>query len=361
MKEKSLKDRVIYYDYLRVWATIAVMMIHVSASNWYGADINGNDWKIFNFYGGIVRWAVPVFVMISGALFLGQEEISIKQIYKKYVPRMIVAYFAWSFIYYLFEGEAVIQQFVSLFRPGKTERIISIMKGHYHLWFILMIAGIYICLPIIKQIVKNEKVSSYFLIISFVFWFLIPEYVTIVNDFGGEKFVEITNVIYGRIDALSLGFIKNYVFYFILGYKLSRVVFEKKTKIWIYILGIIGFAFTVIMDYVVSVKAQGLRQTYYDNNCVNVLLEAVFVFELFKNIPFKKNGFYKVVVYLSKWSFGAYLVHDLVLSRLKIKGIHTLSFNPILATPVMVGLVFVISFSISAIINLIPGVRKYCA
>lgn len=50
-----------------------------------------------------------------------------------------------------------------------------------------MIAGIYICLPIIKKISEDDKISNYFLIISFVFWFLLPQISQLVNDFGNEK------------------------------------------------------------------------------------------------------------------------------------------------------------------------------
>ena len=48
MKEniESQKSRTIYYDYLRVFATIAVMMLHVAASKWNAVDVNGFDWKV---------------------------------------------------------------------------------------------------------------------------------------------------------------------------------------------------------------------------------------------------------------------------------------------------------------------------
>lgn len=34
------RDRTIYFDYLRVFATFAVMILHISASNWYNTDVN---------------------------------------------------------------------------------------------------------------------------------------------------------------------------------------------------------------------------------------------------------------------------------------------------------------------------------
>ena len=352
-------NRTLYFDHLRVLATIAVMMLHVAAMNWSAVDVNGYDWRVFNFYDSIVRWSVPVFIMISGALFLNRDDVPVKKIYFKYVLRMAVAYLFWSFIYYLFAEGTVPQQFQLLFQPGKTQRFIGILGGHYHMWFVPMIAGLYMCIPIIKQIVQNEKASDYFLILSFVFLFFIPQCVNLVKDFCGEQLISIVNALYGRVQALQLGFVMNCTFYFILGYKLSKTQFDRKTRYLIYALGLFGFAFTVVVDWIVAIKTQTPTQTYYSNFCVNVLLEAVAVFELYKNISFKENKFYRLILRLSQWSFGAYMVHALIIEQTIKCGLSTLSFHSAIATPVIVLIVFVISYAISAVIHLIPVAKKY--
>lgn len=58
-------NRCIELDYLRVFATFAVMILHIAGSNWYTTDVNGIEWQTFNFYDSIVRWSVPVFVMMN--------------------------------------------------------------------------------------------------------------------------------------------------------------------------------------------------------------------------------------------------------------------------------------------------------
>lgn len=88
-------ERKQYCDYLRVFATFAVVVLHVSATNWYITDVNVMEWQAFNFYDSIVRWGVPIFVMISGSLFLGRD-VSLKKIYSKYILRMVVAFVFWS-------------------------------------------------------------------------------------------------------------------------------------------------------------------------------------------------------------------------------------------------------------------------
>ena len=66
-------ERKTYCDYLRLIATFAVVVLHVAAFNWENTDVNGIEWQTFNFYNSIVRWGVPIFVMISGSLFLNRE------------------------------------------------------------------------------------------------------------------------------------------------------------------------------------------------------------------------------------------------------------------------------------------------
>lgn len=118
------KERVVFIDYLRVFATFAVVVLHVSAQNWYVTDVNGFEWQTFNIYDSLVRWGVPVFLMISGALFLDRD-ISLEEMYKKYLLRMVIAFCYWSIVYMLLDRGGTI-----------GNRIEAAILGHYHMWFI---------------------------------------------------------------------------------------------------------------------------------------------------------------------------------------------------------------------------------
>ena len=148
--DRQTDRRKVYFDYLRVFATFAVMILHISAQNWYSTDVNGFDWQIFNFFDSIVRWGVPVFVMISGSLFLNRE-ISLSKIFSKYIRRLITAFIAWSAIYAVFMDGTIV------------DRASALVQGHYHMWFILMIVGIYMCIPFIKVIAESDFRIKYFL------------------------------------------------------------------------------------------------------------------------------------------------------------------------------------------------------
>lgn len=107
-------------------ATVAVMMLHISSTKWRVVELTSFEWKVFNLGDSVVRWSVPVFVMISGSLFLSRF-IDMKTIYSKYIFRMVTAFLIWSIIYVLFiEGSLAL-------------RIARVVQGHFHMWFILMI------------------------------------------------------------------------------------------------------------------------------------------------------------------------------------------------------------------------------
>lgn len=60
--EISNKTRIVSFDVLRIVASIMVVMLHVSASNWYSISPNRIEWVAMNFYDSMVRSAVPLFL-----------------------------------------------------------------------------------------------------------------------------------------------------------------------------------------------------------------------------------------------------------------------------------------------------------
>ena len=90
------------------------------------------------------------------------------------------------------------------------------------------------------------------------------------------------------------------------------------------------------------------------------MFEAIAVFTFFKYKDYNNKRVNDFVKVLSKYSFGAYLVHALIIEQLDVRfGLNTLSFNPILAELTIGIIVFLVSFVISGILNKIPVLNKY--
>ncbi|WP_294757990.1 acyltransferase family protein [uncultured Gemmiger sp.] len=352
-------ERKTYCDYLRLIATFAVVVLHVAASNWYFIDVNGFEWQSFNFYDSVVRWGVPIFVMVSGSLFLSRD-ISIRKIYSKYIFRMVIAFLTWSIFYALMTPE----YFENGLLYGIKTHIDAMVSGHYHMWFILMIIGIYMCIPFYKKIIADSFTTKYFLVLSFIFAVMIPWSIQLLNDFiveNHEQLANLVSVANSHVSTMNMNMVLGYSFYFVLGYYLDNIELRKKQRLLIYFLGILGFAFTVLADLDLAIKTQKPCGTYYGNFRVNVMLEAICIHTLFKYHKFKNEKLNSFVFMISGYTFGAYLIHAFFIEKLSLHfNFNTLSFNSVASVPIVSAVVFICSLFVSIVLNHIPIIKKYC-
>ena len=108
------RGHIFYLDYLRIISTIAVVILHVAAQNFYSVDVKSYAWNIFNICDSAVRCAVPVFAMISGALLLDNTRvIDTKKLYIKNILRIIIDFVVLSFIYTILCGSRDIHSIVN--------------------------------------------------------------------------------------------------------------------------------------------------------------------------------------------------------------------------------------------------------
>ena len=344
---KEKQQRMVYIDYLRVFAALSVVTLHIAAKYLFDSDVNGQEWSVLNFFDSIVRWGVPVFVMISGSLFI-KRDIPIKILYKKYVLRMAVAFLVWSAIY------TIVGSFY-----GDTAPVM--LRGYYHMWFILMLIGVYICIPIINPIVMSKVTTKYFLVLSLIFAIVLPSVFVLVNDFGSGVTLEIINELKDDINTVKPHMVIGYMGYFVLGYYINSIELNKRQRYIIYLLGVFGFVLTVTLEQISAVKNQACNGYYIGNFSVTIFLESVAVFTWFKYRKYNKcklNGF---VQKLSKYSFGAYLVHALIIDLIYREwNIDSRIFDETALGVISASiLVFVVSFVVSALLNKIPILNKF--
>jgi len=341
-------NRRIYIDVLRVFATFAVIILHVSSSVLTVADVRSYEYMWLNIYDSISRWGVPVFVMISGSLFLSKD-IPIGKIHKKYMLRIVTAFAFWSLFYALF---------YSLETFELMEFLKNCVNGAVHLWFMFMILGLYLAIPILKKIVESERIMKYFLVLGFVFSFVIPQILQVISYFN-EPIAEIFSSSLGMI---NFDVASTYTFYFVLGYYLHTKEIPQKCRILIYILGLLGFISTIIFSKMISVYNGLALEDFYVNSTVGVAFEAISLFVFCKYVLKNVSPNYftvKILPKVSQCCFGVYLVHIFYIIVFMYYNITPLSFNPLLSVPVLSFAVFIISFCVSFILNKIPFVNKY--
>lgn len=344
MGNDSSRNRLIYLDYLRVIATIFVIVNHTANDGFSYVAATQPRWNIYNFYASVSRWPIGIFVMISGILFLGRD-IDIKKIFSKYVLRIAVAFFAWKIIYAVY---------IALTTGAWSNAIDSFLTGPYHLWYLPMIIGIYICTPIFRLIAKDEKITKYYLVLAFIFTFVVPEVKSFSNVYMTGAVQTSTYFVANTASDMYMDLVMGYGFFYVLGYYLhNKEISLREELIW-YALGVIGFVATVVLNGVAKVN------TFYGSFTVNVCFEAVSLYVLFKCRLKECDFINKIILFLGKVSFGAYLVHVILLS---VWGLYlhvsVESINPIISVPVIAAGTYLVASLVSFVLSKIPGVNKY--
>ena len=342
-----MSQRKWYLAELRVASIISVVVIHVSAQYWGQLSPTGYDWWITNVFDGLARWSVPVFVMISGALFLDPDrKVSIRRLYSKNIVKILVIILVWGFVYAV------------LYRPlneMSMRSLLSFVKewlfGHYHMWFLYMILGLYVLVPVLRRIASSDSCMKYYLVIAFAVNSVIP----FVTSFDA------TGTISALFSKASIQLPVGFSFYFVLGYWLSRTELSPARARMLYLAGVLGGIVTVLLTGWASVVAGAPVQTYYSYFMLPVAVTSAAVF-----VAFHQKGFVphsgrarKAIALLSKLSLGVYLVHIFVLDNMIKIGIDSMCANPIVAIPVTALIAAIVSYLISFILSKIPFFGRY--
>ena len=129
------KKRECYLDIARVASMLGVIIVHTGAISWYFAPFNLYPWGVLNIFDLLGKFCVPVFLMISGYLFLSPERnVEPSAIFKKYIPRLLCAYFFWSFLYAVITSGLLTSRSMA---GGIGQKLLhDTIAGRYHMWYI---------------------------------------------------------------------------------------------------------------------------------------------------------------------------------------------------------------------------------
>lgn len=344
------KERIIYFDILRIFAALAVVMLHTAANQYI---LTGIYHYSSCFWDGIARWGVPIFVMISGALFLEPSKtITINNIFKKYIFRIAVLFVVWSLFYTCIDC-------VTTDNFSCSFILKNIITGHFHQWFLYMIAGLYLITPFLRPITekKDKNILLYLLIVWLITASIVP--------FISFLFPVLKNILYLLLmGKIHFSFPLSYLGYFILGYYLHNYVNIKRTSLIIFSL-LFSLVIIVIGDIKYSIPGTGEQSFFFDSFCPFVIITAISVFLLIKNKCFQAEYSNKFILKMSDLTLGVYLIHPFfiqIVEKLKLFGIinSQLNDNNFIAIPAAFIIVSFLSFSSVYLLSKIPVIKKYC-
>ncbi|MBO4723747.1 MAG: acyltransferase family protein [Bacteroidaceae bacterium] len=324
--------RIVYLDYLRVIATFGVILIHVCAKG-YVIDMGSYNWYLNVIGDSLARWAVPVFFMISGTLFLDPgKEVTIRSILRKYIPRLALAYVFWWVFYSAFciTGDWL--------RSGVF--VSRWLQPYVHLWFLPMLMGVYLLIPLLRKIASDDKLLRYSLIIWIIYIF---------GSFVFEdEFQQITELF--RLTPLI-----GYAGFFLLGRYLSLASFDYGHRFSIYVLGIVGALIGVGGNLILSLKNVVVSCLFLEYLSPHVILMSMAVFVFVKEHADRWSR--HLTDYVKDDLFGVYLIHAMWLIVINQDIVRDFC-NQIITLPLITVMIFILSLYCTKLIRLIPVLRN---
>ena len=344
-------ERKRYIDVLRCFGAIGVIFIHVSANNWYGF-IGSADWTAFTVYEGLFKLAVPLFFMISGALFLNSErEGGIRRLFAHSVLRMVIFLLFWAAVYKLVQlpenGESLPKKLLDAAK--------QILKGETqtHLWFVYAIIGLYILVPVLKPLVQKTQRQT--LLYAVVLCFVLGSLVEALSH------IDHTEIFVNNIWKVRAGYAVGYVGYFLLGAYLDRYGASKRSAVCLYILGCAGQIATIAGTIWDCNSSGALNERVWSYTMPNVFFAAAAVFLLARTHEPREGKAYTCISFIARHALGIYGVHFLFILLFWKLDFTTFSFCGALSVPVISAGVFAASLAAAILLRRIPVLGRYIA
>jgi surface polysaccharide O-acyltransferase-like enzyme len=323
------------------------VLVHLSYVIFFKEDLLSANWVAANFYDSISRMGVPLFFMVSGSLLLGKLEPFWLFLRKRFVKVGIPTLF-WSIFYLVRSTEA--------YRDGSMGPLavgLSMLKAIYlgdveiHLWFLYILVGIYLVVPILRLFVSAaaRRDILYFILM----WFLATPFLEVLHRLTGFK------------SALQIPVVAGYVGYFVLGYYLQDIRLSSRGR-WLAFLGVFAaVAVTFFGTNLLSANAGPIDSYFYSYFSPPTILAAMCGFLLLKSLGERLGAGGPLVQMVSETSFGIYLIHIFVIEILRKGDLGFRLFSWMGPTVYMIPLtgmvVFLVSFVIVYVMRRIPVIK----
>lgn len=306
-----------YINILNVIAIIAVIAMHCNGIVHHYSE--ERSWATSLIIECICYWAVPIFLMITGAnLFEYRKKYNTKTFFEKRLKKIVIPLVFWSIIMsiiYIYKQNILLKDiklvdFINIIMTNEEQPI-------YYYLFVMI--GIYMTLPLLSHLSEDKyrKTLWYIILVCFIFNCTLP---VIFNIFG---------IIYNWDMSVQIG---GYLIYVILGFLLSKQDIDKKNRLVIYSFGILSVLFRYIYTYFYSRFNHVLVIDLFGYTQFHSVLLSTSIFVFIKNINwdkiFKSERMFSIIEVISSYSFGVYLIHMLIVDiQIALININTSSWE----------------------------------
>ncbi|MCW2094165.1 MULTISPECIES: acyltransferase [Lelliottia] len=329
-----------WVNFCRVVAVAAIVLIHSTSFYFYTFPVGSKAWWIGNIFNSAARWAVPVFIMISGYLIVARGKTqNLKEFYLKRASRIAIPTLIWSIFYVLFFKYAILKGAPSF---GLSEAIDKIVTGrpYSHMWFLFMLIGMYLATPLFDTLFDRYNDKKKFYIITM--WFILSSAYTIAINF------------YPIRNTYWITWFILYAPYFLAG----RLIISNKIPTYLAALvGLISLATTIFGSYIINISNNTKYEFFYDPTSPLIIILSIAVFILFSktNKIIRNSQFWDS---LAPLSMGVFLVHPVFIFLIMEIAKPDIQSKPYLCLGIIWSFSLMSAFVFSYIISKIPYLRK---
>lgn len=356
-EHQAREESTLPVDLIRTVALFLIILLHASVGANVAIDFmspRGVElWWTANVYNSLSLVAVPLFVMLTGALLLSPSKTDepLRVFFKKRWNRIGIPVIFWMIIYFLW-------LFYSQNQPLTTTSLLQgVFAGPYnHFWYIYLLLGLYLATPFIRVFTAhaNWKTVRYFLVL-WVIGTSIISLLTLYSPISSE-------VTWFRSTVFLFSGI---IGYYILGSYLTKI---KIRTVFLYLGFALSSVFTILGTYfLVGSLGEVYGQFFYDASSISILVASVSLMLIFTTIPShliktKHPKISQGLKIISLNTLPIYLFHYIILETLRngILGyrIDVTTLNPILAIPLLAILTLGICLAIIIPLKKIPYVNR---
>lgn len=354
--------RIVFLDYVRVFACFLVMVVHAS-ENFYGAagatDMVGPQSYLGSeadrlwvaVYDGFSRMAVPLFMIVSAFLLAPmKKEQTMWQFYRQRALRILPPFFIFMILYSTLpmlwgqiNGETSFNDMSRI--------LLNFPSLAGHLWFMYPLISLYLFIPIIspwlsKATAKEER--------FFIGLFLLSTCMPYLNRWFGE--------VWGQCfwnEYHMLWYFSGYLGYLVMAHYIRVHLTWNRSKCLTIgtILMVVGAVWTIYSFYIQAIPGEILVTPEIEIGwafcTINCVLLTAGTFLLFTCI--NRQNPPQVITETSKLSYGMYLMHIFWLGLWVTVFKHNLELPTVAAIPCIAVSTFISCFIATKIISFIPG------
>ena len=292
-------------DLCRIFGCLAVLMIHAGADIYHEIPLQSFSFAAVNFISTAVRGGVPLFFMLSGALFLSRPALDIRRLLVHHALRLTGLYYLWSLLYALLR---LVSGGLSL----GPEFFYAVVAGHYHLWFLPAMVLCYLFFPPVHAALHGGGLDGRYLLGLFFGLGILMVNLNLTPDPAP--------VLFRFTQNFSLDYLP-YLGYAVWGWWLAGRKMPEKTR-W---LASLAYLFVTLLAALGNRWYSGYKQTadgwLFSYFSLPSFLQATLVFCFCLALKGHRFRSARTLAALSDAALGVYLLHPLLLNLLGRAGL----------------------------------------